>query len=93
MFMDLSTAQQILVVVLSSMLALFLILGIVAVVCIIRLVQTLRMIAGKAEHLVQSAEAVGDAFKRAAGPLGVFRFVRNIADMVSQHKHNNRDKE
>lgn len=92
MFMDLSTAQQILVVILSSALALFLILGIVAVIFVIRLVQTLRMIADKAEHIVQSAEAVGDAFKRAAGPLGVFRFVRNIADMVSRHNHN-RDKE
>jgi hypothetical protein len=88
MFMDLSTAQQILVVILSCALALFLVLGIVTAVLLIRLVQTLRMIAGKAEHLVTTAEAVGDAFKKAAGPVGVLKFVRNIADMVSQHKHN-----
>ncbi len=88
MFMDLSTAQQILVVILSCALALFLVLGIVAAVLVIRLVQTLRMIASKAEHLVDTAEAVGDAFKRAAAPVGVFKFIHNIADMVSQHKHN-----
>lgn len=88
MFMDLSTAQQILVVVLASALAIFLILGIVLAVLVIRLLQTLRVVAGKAEQLVESAEAVGEVFKRVAGPVGIFKFVRSIVDMVAQHKHN-----
>lgn len=84
--MDLSTAQQILVIVLASALAIFLVLSIVAAVFIIRLIQTLRLIADKAEKVVESAEAVGDVFKRAAGPLGVFKFLRHVVDMVGQHK-------
>lgn len=86
MFMDLNTAQQILVVVLASALAIFIILSIVIAILVIRLLQTLRMVADKAEHLVESAEAVGDVFKRMAGPVGIWKFIRSIADMVSQHK-------
>ncbi len=83
--MDLGTAQQILVVVLASALAIFLILSIAAVVLIIRLLATLRMVADKAERIVESVESVGDIFRKTAGPLGIFRFIKGIVDMVHNH--------
>ena len=83
--MELSTAQQILVVVLASALAIFLILSIVAAVLVIRLLATLRMVANKAEHIVESVESVGDVFKRTAGSFGVLRFLRGIVDTVHNH--------
>jgi len=83
--MELSTAQQILVVVLASALAIFLILSIVAVVLVIRLLATLRMVANKAEHIVESVESVGDVFKRTAGSFGIYRFLRGIVDTVHNH--------
>lgn len=84
-YMDLSTAQQILVIVLASALAIFLILSIVAVALIIRLVATLRMVANKAEHVIESVESVGDLFKRTAGSFGIFKFLRGIVDTVHNH--------
>lgn len=88
--MELTTAQQILVVVLAAALAVFLVLAIVVLVLIIRLVATLKMVAQKAEKLVESAEAVGEVFKKAAGPVGVLRFARGLFEMVSKHKQSKR---
>lgn len=83
--MDLNTTQQILVVVLASALAIFLVLSIVAVALVIRLLATLRMVANKAERIVESVESIGDAFKKTAGPLGIFRFVKSMVDVVHNH--------
>lgn len=91
--MDLSTAQQILVVVLATALAIFLVLSIVIAILIIRLVKTLQGVAERAEHLVASAEAVGDVIKNAAGPVTVLRFVRSMVDLVATHKKASEHKE
>lgn len=88
--MDLSTTQQILVSILAGALAVFLVLAIVIAVCIIRLVKTLNTVATKAERLVESAEAVGEMFKKAAGPINVLRFVQGIVDVVGKHKRDNK---
>jgi hypothetical protein len=84
--MDLSTAQQILVIVLSCALAIFLILSIVIAVMVVGLIKKIKIIADKAEHIVHSAENVGQIFKNVAGPMTILRFVRGISDMVSKHK-------
>jgi hypothetical protein len=84
--MELSTVQQILLSILAAALALFLILSIAIAVMVIRLLKTLRTVAEKAERVVESAEAVGDVFKKAAGPLGIFRLIQGIID------HSRKDK-
>jgi hypothetical protein len=88
--MELSTAQQILVIFLATALAIFLVLSIVIAAMVIRLLKTLRLIADKAEHLVESAEAVGNVFKNAAGPLGVFRFLHGLMDTVRSKQDNDK---
>lgn len=90
--MDLSTTQQIILIILASALAIFLILSIVIAVMIIRLIATLRLIANKAEHLIESAEHVGEIFKAATNPVGVFRFVQGLFDTMSKRKRT-KDKE
>jgi hypothetical protein len=89
--MELSTAQQILVIFLSTALAIFLVLAIVIAVMAIKLLGTLRMIADKAEHLVESAEAVGNVFKKAANPMGVFRFLHGIMDTMRDKQGKNKE--
>jgi len=84
--MELTTVQQILLIILTTALAVFLILAIVVAVMIIKLVKTLRMIADKAEKVVITAENVGEVFKQAATPLGVLRFVQGLVDVVAKHK-------
>jgi hypothetical protein len=82
--MELSTAQQILVIFLSVALGIFLILAIVIAAMAIKLIATIRVIAGKAEHLIESVESVGNVFKKAAGPFSIFRFLHGVMDTVQK---------
>lgn len=86
--MELSTVQQIILIILAATLALLLVLAITVAVMVIKLIKTLRLIADKAEKVVESAEAVGTIFKKAAAPAGVFHFVQGIVDMAIKHKKN-----
>lgn len=81
-----TTAEQILVAVLATALALFLILAIVIAVQVIRLVKTLQIIAEKAEGFINSAESAADMVKSAVGQLSVLRFVHSVVDTVMKHK-------
>lgn len=81
-----NTAEQIILLILASALALFLILAIAAIVAVIKLVKTLREIALKADRIVDSAETVTELFRKASGPMTVLHFVRGVADAVAKHK-------
>lgn len=84
--MELSTVQQIILIILASALAIFLILSIAIAVLVMRLLKTLRSIANKAEKVVESAETVGEVFKKAAAPASIFNFVRGVINMAAKHK-------
>ena len=81
-----TTTEQLLLAILATTLAVFLILAIVAIIQVIRLIKTLRKIAEKAEVLVDSAESAADMVKNAVGQLSVLRFAHSIFDMVTKHK-------
>jgi hypothetical protein len=68
------------------MLALFLALSIAVLVMVIRFITELRRIAAKAETIVDSAEAVGEFFRHATGPVAVGQFIANIANAVLKRK-------
>lgn len=77
-------AERILVVILSSALALFLILAITATVITIQILNHIKRVAEKAEHIADQAEAVTDFFQKTAGPVAIGRFLTNIAEAVFQ---------
>lgn len=79
-------SQDILVIILSIALAVLLVLSIVIAVLVIKLLQIIRRVTEKAEHIVSDVEHVGETFRNAAGPLTLFRLVSNIANIVSKHK-------
>lgn len=79
-----NTAEQILVVFLSTALAIFLALAIAIAIQVIRLMKTLQSVADKAEALADSAEKTAEAVKNAVGQLSVMRFVQNVVDMVQK---------
>jgi hypothetical protein len=83
--MDLSTAQQVLVIILSSALALAIILAIVIGVMFIKLLAQIRRVVDKAEHAVQSAEAVGEVIKNIAGPATAMRAAKFVFNIISRH--------
>lgn len=83
-------AEQILVVILSSALAVFLLLAIVATVKLIQILNHLKSISQKAEKIANTAETVGEFFKYTAGPAAIGKFFSNVSDAV--HKHSKKSK-
>lgn len=79
-----NTTFDILVIVLSSLLGIFLLLSIVAVASVIKLVKTLRELVAKGEHLVDSAEAIGEVFTRNAGAAGILKMLLKFITSVSK---------
>jgi hypothetical protein len=84
-----NTAFDILVIILSTFLAVFLILAIVATVAIIKLVRSVNRVVAKGEHMITSAEHAADIFKNAAVPLSTVRVVTNIIETLTKHKKGN----
>jgi len=80
-----NTSEQILVVILSAALALFLILAIVIAVQTIRLMKLLQTIALKAQSFIDSAESTAEMVKNAAGQLSIMRFVHQLMNMAMKH--------
>ena len=81
-----NTASEILLIIVSSVLSLFLLVGIIALVKFIQILSTLKRIAQKAEHLTESAEAVGDFFRKSASKVAFGGFLSNIVNSVIKHK-------
>jgi len=79
-----NTAEQILVIILASALAVFLVLAIVIAVQILRLMKTLNNVVLKAQEVVDSAEKTAELVKSAVGQLSVMRFVQNVVSMVQK---------
>ena len=87
--MSLTDAQSILLIILSSFLALFLILGCVVFVKVIQVLNHLRAISEKAEKIADSAEHIGEFFKHTAGPAAMAKLLANIVENVF-HKRKSR---
>jgi hypothetical protein len=77
-------AESILVVILASVLIIFLIVGIVLLAMVAKLVQAMRRVVQRAEHVVESAGDAADLLKNASGPLALFKLVRNIMKAVDK---------
>jgi hypothetical protein len=71
--MDESQAFQILVIILSVALAIFLILAITATALIIKLLKSANRLSTKAEQVVDNIESASESFKKVAGPAAVLQ--------------------
>ena len=84
------TSQDILVIILSTALAVLLVLAIAIAVLVLKLLQSVKRITDKAEHVIETAGHVSEAFSNATGSLALFKVIRNIAEMVSKHSSNSK---
>lgn len=87
--MSLTDAQSILLIILSSFLALFLVLGCIVFAKVIQVLNHLRAISEKAEKIADSAEHIGEFFKHTAGPAAMAKLLANIVENVF-HKRKSR---
>ena len=88
-----NTAEQILVIILSAFLALFLLLGIILFANLMKLTKKMQEVADTAHEIVSKAhditskvDSVSDMFKKTAGPLALGKYFMNIAETVAKHK-------
>lgn len=76
-------AFQILVIILSITLAIFLVLAIILTYSFIKISQTVRSIVSKADSVMDDVESVADFFKKTSVPLGVTSLVANIVSKIT----------
>lgn len=79
-------AEQILVILLSSVLTVFLLLSIVLLIFAIKLIRSVQRISAKAEALTDKAEAVSEFVAHAAGPMMVGKILAGISDTFFSRK-------
>jgi uncharacterized protein (DUF58 family) len=84
--MDTNTSLTILVVILSVTLAVFLILGIILLVTLIQVANSVKHITLKAEEIADKAEAAAEMLQNAAAPVAFGRVLSNIFDTVNKFK-------
>jgi len=82
-----NTAAELLVIIVSVVLSLFLLVSLVLVVYIIKLVKDLRAVVAHAEKVIISAESIGNIFRKSTGPVSVLNFIRTVAQTVAEHKN------
>jgi hypothetical protein len=85
-------AETILVIVLAAFLALFLVLSIVLVAKCIQIANQVKRLTDKAEHVVDTAESVGEFFQKATGTFAVGRIISNIASAVKRREESKKGK-
>ena len=83
-------AEQILVIIVSSVLAIFLIAAIVAVIYIIKVLKQVKSITAQAERMASSVESAADMLGRSAGPLGLLKIISSIVDQVTKNNRKRR---
>lgn len=84
------TAAEVLLIVVSSILSVFLILLIVALSYGISIMRRAKKIVDRAENVADSVEAAASAFEKTATPLAVFKFISKI---VTHSKKSKKEKE
>jgi len=80
------TAEEILVIFLSTFLAIFLLLSIIALVSNIKLVKKLRQIADNAQVVSESVAGAAQAFRNAATPVAYGKAFANLMNMFNRNK-------
>lgn len=85
-----NTAFDILVFTLGGLLGLFLILSIICISLVLRLLKSLRLVIAKGEHLVDSAETLGETLKRNAGAVGMVRMLLKFVASMNDKKEGKR---
>lgn len=79
-------AAEILVIILSVFLALFLLVHIILAVLFIKLVQTLKHLAEQADIAVDNVREATGKLKGVAGPLVAGKFLVNLVEMINNRK-------
>lgn len=81
-----NTASEVLVIIVSAVLAIFLVILIFVLIQVYKILRHVRRITAQAQNVADSVEAAASAFERTASPLAVLKVVANIVDQVTRSK-------
>jgi hypothetical protein len=79
-------AFEILVIILSVFLGIFLILSIVIAVQALKLIRSLQEVAAKGGAIVDRVEEIGETFAKNAGAAGLLRLLMNFVTSATKRK-------
>jgi predicted PurR-regulated permease PerM len=79
------TTAEVLLIVVSSALTVFLIVLVVAIVYVIKILNQVKRITEQAENAVDSVQSAAAAFERSASPLAVLKLVGKIVSQASKY--------
>lgn len=85
-------AQEILVIIVSTFLSLFLLVSIILVVLLIKVALIVKRVTSKAEDLAGKAEALGDFVQHATTPLMIGRMITTMFDKFTSSTPKKRKK-
>jgi cytoskeletal protein RodZ len=80
------TAAEILLIIVSAVLAIFLLVLIFVGVWTVKLIKQAKRVLEHAENVADSVEAAASAFERTATPLSVLKIISNIIGQTSRTK-------
>ncbi|HTB48858.1 MAG TPA: hypothetical protein VK712_02120 [Verrucomicrobiae bacterium] len=81
-----TTTDTVLLIVLTSLLSVFFLFCIAALIMVLKLLSSVRQVVAKADDVVDSVEAAADAFKDVQGRMAFFKLVRNIMKLVQRSR-------
>lgn len=81
-----NTASEVLVIIVSSVLALFLLVSIVAVVYIVSILKQVKRITARAENVADTMGSAAAAFERASSPVAVLKLIGSIVKHANDFK-------
>jgi hypothetical protein len=80
------TASEVLLIIVSSILAIFLIILIAAIVYAVKILRQVKRITERAENVAGSVEAAAAAFGKTAGPLAVLKIIGKIMAQANKSR-------
>jgi hypothetical protein len=81
-----TTTETVLAIVLTSLLSLFFVLCIAAMVIVLKLLSSIKRIVAKTEDVVDSVESATEVLRDTKGRLAFFKLVRNIIKLAQRRR-------
>lgn len=78
------TAAEILVIIVSAVLAIFLVVLIIVLLQANKVIKQVKSITARAENVADSMEAAAAAFERTASPLAIIKIIGNIVEQSTR---------
>lgn len=79
-----TTTEEVLVIVLTVLLSIFIIVCIAFVTGLVQLLSTVRRVAAKAEDVIDSVESAAEVLKDTQGRMAFFKLVSNIMKLTQK---------